>query len=696
MKIELAADVPRDDSRERMQALRQRRKEAGKPRPKDKPLTASQKVLMAESQQKRREGWNLAGIPRHRDKARKSDIVGVDGEGLTRPTGEHDYTLLADSTGERIEAADGLGTEDCLRFLLRSSTKLAVAFGFSYDANKIVHDLRPGRLLRLHKLGSTLYRGESGTLYRITFTPRKALTISVVDETGDKPKAVQTVTVWDTFGFYQTGFVKALRAWGVGTAAQLAQLDGMKGLRSDFANVEEDAVRAYNDLECRLLVELTQLLRETIERAGYRLGRWDGAGALASAMLRKHGVKDHLNDDYPVEALRAYFGGRIQVLQLGEVSGPIYNYDINSAYPAVAEGLPSLVNAHWTRVDSYSPSEWALWHVRWNLQQRDKLPHNPTRYGADKRYHHSPTPILTPFPFRDSVHNIHYPVRGEGWYWSPLVDLAVKNWTGIEVVSGYRLETDSDARPFSFVGELFSQRQEYKRAGDARHIILKLGLNAMYGKLAQGVGWRDTKPAYRNYVYAGLITAAAQARLLEAALQKPSSVVSFATDGIYSREPLDLPIGEGLGQWEESIYDKMLIFQPGLYILYKGSEPVYRTRGYFPEEIDWAEMGRLWRQAGPFASYDFSVSRFLSLGVALQTHQLKRWGRWVDSPRNLSLRPATGFVGSATGPHSMQWEPDYEVRGEPISRPFSPKRSKYEIEQDIRRSWDEDQPDPLT
>lgn len=678
----------------RVRAHRTRNKAAGIPRPKDAPVTPSIRTLHAESERLRQQALRAAGVPRRKDRPRLAIIVGVDGEGLTRDDGSHDYTLLADSTGRQITSDGALDTESCLRFLLSLSGKLVVGYGLSYDVNKMLSSLRPGRLLRIHKRGHTFWQSPDGYVYRIEYTPRKCLRIS---EIMDKV-SVRTVTVWDTLGFYQTGFVKALRAWKIGTPDELALLDGMKGLRSDFANVSPERIKEYNDLECKLLVELTAALRATIEKAGYRLGRWDGAGALASAMLRKHGVKAHLSESYPIQAMHAYFGGRIQLLQLGEIDGPIYNYDINSAYPSVARNLPSLASGRWERTPDHRPADVALWRVRWNLQERPQIRY-PDQYVRPVRYKSSgdnPSPILTPFPFRDKTGNIHYPIRGEGWYWSPLVDLARKHWD-FEVIDGYVLQqTDSDTgSPFGWVDGLYRERQLYKAQNDPRHIILKLGLNAVYGKLAQGVGWRDSKPTYTNYVWAGLITATTQARLLEAALRKPDSIIAFATDGIYATESLEIPLSEKLGEWELTVYDKMLVFQPGLYVLEKDGKRVHRTRGYFPEEIDWDEMLRVWRKDHCHGTYQFNVSRFLSLGIALQTKSFHLWGRWVDSPRDVALRPASGFYGEKIAEHRYRWEPDYDVKGCEVSEPFSVKRSKNEMPQDIRRGWDEDQPDPL-
>lgn len=618
------------------------------------------------------------------------DVVSVDGEGITQPDGRHDFTLLADSLGNKLTGDPHVELESALRFLLDKRGSLVVGFAFTYDATKIVEDLRPGRKMKLHRNGYVYWQGPSGSLYRIGMISRKTFTVS---EILDK-KTIRSVTVWDTFGFYQTSFVKALTMWGVGTPTELAELSSMKGLRSGFSVVDTDRITAYNDLECRLLVDLTERLRATIEKTGYRLRRWDGAGALASAMLMHHGVKQHRSDtEVPDAVMSAYFGGRIQVCQLGIVPGPVHAYDITSAYPSVIADLPSLKGATWRYVTEYQPNPYALWHVQWCLQTRVEktYPNGLTvLLHSDKDM-----PILTPFPVRAQNHNIHYPIIGEGWYWGPLVDLAMTHWKGVRVVGGYVPQLSNDTKPFGWVRDVFTHRREYKRQNDPRHIVLKLGLNAVYGKLAQGVSWRDTRPAYTDYVWAGLITSTTQSKLLSAAIRKPASVIAFATDGLYTTSETDVTIGSGLGEWEHAEYDGMTIVQPGLYRLHKGAERIDRSRGYFTEEVKWDHLEALWRRAGPFASYDFVVNRFLSLGIALQTHQIRKVGRWIDSPRSLALRPATGFPGVSLGAHHIRWEPDYLVDGGGMSRPFEPKRSKYDLEQELGKRWNEEQPDPI-
>ena len=80
---------------------------------------------------------------------------------------------------------------------------------------------------------------------------------------------------------------------------------------------------------------------------------------------------------------------------------------------------------------------------------------------------------------------------------------------------------------------------------------IKLTLNSLSGKAAQSIGGSETNPPRTACPwYAAATTAGTRRRVMEAALQNPHAIVQFSTDGVVSLAPLNLDIGEGLGQWE--------------------------------------------------------------------------------------------------------------------------------------------------
>jgi hypothetical protein len=598
-------------------------------------------------------------------------IVAVDGEGTTIGN-KHYYILLADSTGRTLIDQNGIKTEAALDWLLEIPGKpVIVGFAFQYDFEQIIKDLPKRLLLKLQKTNECRWYFDD-KVYFIRYFPRKSYTVSIRTDTYKR-----SVTVWDVFGFYQESFVKALKSWGVGDPETLSRIDAMKAQRDDFANVNLKDIIAYNNDECRLLVDLVSKTRQTFYDCGLALRRWDGAGAAAAALLDKHSVVEHIRPTPPNVSdavMRAYFGGRILTNRIGHIDGPIHAYDINSAYPSVTAQLPTL-NGQWHHQRTYDPSaRWSVWHVRWDL----------------------PRASLRVLPHRTHRKQIAYLARGEGWYWQPLVAEALDdNPVWYDVLEGWVFTPDSNEKPFAFVNDYYKQRLEYKRQNDRRHIAIKLALNSLYGKTAQGVSWQHKRPRYQSYVWAGLITASTQAQLIRASrLTSPDKIIAWATDGIYTVSELPLPISNTLGEWEHTTYDKMEIYQPGFYRLTKGDHQRIVQRGYRTNELDWDEIARLWRELKDDAIYRFTVRRYLPLGIALQTHRLTEWGTWVEEDRELRLRPSQGriyYPPNAT--YGLVFQPDVDTHN-PISVAYKPKTNFVE-EYEIEHREDEQQPDPV-
>ena len=118
-----------------------------------------------------------------------------------------------------------------------------------------------------------------------------------------------------------------------------------------------------------------------------------------------------------------------------------------------------------------------------------------------------------------------------------------------------------DCRPFAFVPEVYQVR--LKHGSSTKGYPLKLGLNSLYGKLAQRCG----RGPYHDAVAAGLITAITRASLIEAVGHDPEAVIMLATDGVYSTRPLPLSISttKELGLWEHKVKPDLFIAQPGIY-----------------------------------------------------------------------------------------------------------------------------------
>jgi hypothetical protein len=111
--------------------------------------------------------------------------------------------------------------------------------------------------------------------------------------------------------------------------------------------------------------------------------------------------------------------------------------------------------------------------------------------------------------------------------------------------------------------------------------------------MAQRKGHNGKPSKYALLWYAAAITAGTQRQLMEAVLTKPDAIVAFATDNIYTTEPLnvDIPVEKTLGEWEMQKGDKGSFIRSGVYtvhLLDKNGKPEIKakSRGFRPDKYN--------------------------------------------------------------------------------------------------------------
>lgn len=424
-----------------------------------------------------------------------------------------------------------------------------------------------------------------------------------------------------------------------------------------------DACRRWN---CSDLVSLASLLRDSVRRLlGVSPAAWYGPGPVAGQLMRMRKVAEHNvpprdnAEGFDHLFRSAYYGGRIQALQIGGC-GPSIRYDLRSAYAAAMARLPSLDGAWMPQEHLGVIRHNGLYRVSWS-----------TPNHVD----------LTPFPWRGDDGHISYPREGRGWYWGSLLQAAQKGpWT-ITVEEGWCiLPDDHKAKPFAYLERIHRDRVLFGDAPEAD--ILKGVLVSSYGKLVQHGSHYTNKLA--SMAWAGMVTAQVQAWLLDAALQAPGRVASFLTDCLMltGQEPLDLPIGPDLGQWAESRIDGLWVFQPAFYVTAKETTTQV-SPGHQHGEIHYAlhaagapdDQMLARRAVGQWIAQRLSGKvRFIQpvyCGMAMAN--LRGWEHWrtmMHLEQELQLRPSMGFPFLEDDMGLYRWEAwipgrDYMVCSKP-------------------------------
>ena len=648
-------------------------------------------------------------------------IIGLDGEGSGRKP--HRYILLAasDFSGDyqKTIESESLSTFECLDFLckLGQDNIEGYSFSFNYDLTMILKDL-PNSLL-YHLFRPELRKSKKGPPkailwndFRINYYGTRFAVIRI-KRNGVKVQE-KPIVIWDVFKFFQCSFVKALEDWKICPEKTLEYISSMKDKRSDFDKEEKINIKGYCLSECQYLAKLVTKLKNAHVKAGLNLKSYYGAGSTAAALLDTIGIKKLVKEEIEYSSkkeknfgysmrdavLTAFFGGRFENSIVGVINTDVYNYDISSAYPYQISQLPCLKHG--------------VWKLTYNRKDLDSVNaalinwKNPVKQVSHDDY-------WGPLPFRTKDGSIIYPVSG-GTGWTYKQEFIQAEKFGVKFLSAWILLQTCKCRPFEKFPIYYIERCRIGKDGPG--IVIKLGTNAGYGKLAQSVG----KPQYNSWLWASMITSGCRAQILEAALchKNISNLLMIATDGIYSREKLNLPLpidtgtnetGKPLGGWEEKIVKGgMFAAKPGINFPLTQKEQdvkVVRGRGFGRKIIisNLSNIQEHWTNYGINQKVTFpSVSRFcgaknhVSRGLKLfdefcqdgELYYYKRskdYGEWIEKSMYMSFNPLPKRAGIRNDNRLI---PHY-LSSDVISSPYD-KLTAEENKEDEFESIGEEQP----
>jgi hypothetical protein len=602
----------------------------------------------------------IRGYRKRKSDKERTKYIGIDGEGQGKKF--HKYILLAasDEEGKNIWSVehDNLSTVQCLDLILSlpSHRNRIFSFSFNYDLTKILTDVDDELLYLLfrpelrQRKGPDAAKGPAPIKWKDYVLNLQGTKFTV-------RKRHKKIIIWDLFKFFQAKFVNALKDWKVGNPELWERMSNMKDKRSEFDKETKDAVKAYCLEECMCIAQLARKLVESHESVGLKLKSFYGAGSSGAAMLGAMGIKEKIKpcpDEMKSAVAAAFAGGRFENSIIGQVDGDIYNNDISSAYPYHITFLPCLLHGTWTRTTERREIE----------TSRAAL----VRYGLGK----SKVKTWGPFPFRTKDGSISFPIEsGGGWVWKDEYIAGEKIFPNVFFKEAWIYDCDCDCRPFEKVPEYYILRIKIGKEGPG--IVIKLGLNSEYGKLAQSVG----NAIFNSWIWAGMITSGCRAQVLDMlGLHKDwSNLLAVATDGIYTREKLITPIprdtgtweietNEGLikrvplGGWETKKYDRGMFFaRPGIYFpMNPTKEDIkdVRGRGVGKGVIleNWQVIIDTWAKYGVDGSASVAnVSRFCgaktcisksSKGYRRANHRdgiHPAYGQWIKRKVDMSFNP---------------------------------------------------------
>lgn len=527
-------------------------------------------------------------------------FIGVDGEGINLPDGEHRYVMLSVGNETLWKNGEPLTHLDILPFLYghildNPDEKCAyVGFYLGYDFTQWFKHLTEPQARKLFTpAGIAARRPKSArirpfpvylgskwevdmlAMKRLRFRPHVHSGKGELCGCGYRSNKLpdKNPNVWgylcDVGPFFQTSFINVLdpKAWSGEapcTPDEYAMILDGKMSRANKVTLDDlswlEPMKEYNRLENRLLASVMEIYSGGFKDLGIRLDKtcYYGPGQAAQKWLnsqpgfiKREDIAERIPGDMLDVWRKTYYGGRFEIFYHGNVKGTQYEYDIQSAYPDSIRRLPCLCTVSWERKNVENARDHSLTIVY-------------GRFAANNR-------SVSALPVRLQNGSIVYPSQSEGWYrlHEIVAGTALIDWTQSEIIEVWNPVGECDHEPpLAALGSLFDLRLRVGKS-TPQGKALKLIYNSCYGKMAQSVG----SPKYANPIYASIITSDCRIRLLGAITSHPDgldSLLMCATDGIYfqSEHPGMPPVDgniQGLGLWEATVKQNLTLMKPGVY-----------------------------------------------------------------------------------------------------------------------------------
>jgi len=301
------------------------------------------------------------------------------------------------------------------------------------------------------------------------------------------------------------------------------------------------------------------------------------------------------SDTTPMEyAYNAYSGGWFEIQKRGHFE-KLYKYDIASAYPAVMRELinidPLIYTSKTGKEHGYR--EW-LFSKTWIPEAKFAF----VRAHLDIR----DSNYISPIPLYFTEGGTPLKIYPTGEFITTITKndfLFVNAHLGkAKLIDGWFFVCDENT-PLVLnhvIDRLYKRKCELKEAAKTdpkagvEYLNVKLLLNSMYGKFIQAIDVKElvdgniTVKGKRtgtlwNPVWASIITSEVRLQIAKAFLKRPETLASIQTDGVLTTEPLDIPLGKKLGDWDFEGSGEGLIVVSGVNEILGLKDPM-RHRGF--------------------------------------------------------------------------------------------------------------------
>ena len=462
--------------------------------------------------------------------------------------------------------------DEVLWFLYKTKGVIYETFNLRYDVQAIFKLLPRENIIELgtNGLNKTEYKE-----YKISYIPKKRLTIT---------KGKHSVHLFDLSQFFMGDSLNsaAKRYLGDSKNAEELNIDRVKiGNEPGYYESRRLPIMKYCKKDASLTRDLANFMANTFAKIQFptvdeppiAFNRPISVANVAEKWLlsRKQTYskpRDWLNDNGMHEAARlSYGGGRFSTLKRGHFTSPLYDYDLNSAYPATMATLPHWDNGKFDILQFGSEVKIDDCDYTWLLCDFDC---EHIRYDSTENWKFEEEIKIgdkwEPFAFHVQNSRIYYPTGARrAWLTGLDVDFLRRNNYPVKILYGvgWRETQHKLDNPFGWMPAFYEKRKEVKAGGDyAVQYAMKIFLNSLYGKT---VSAKYGFAKMTNFFYGSYITSDCRCKVNQVYVDNSLSIVNIATDGLLSTSPIEgLDIGNKLGQWEYVKYKRGVVLGNGM------------------------------------------------------------------------------------------------------------------------------------
>lgn len=414
---------------------------------------------------------------------------------------------------------------DCVKFLthVRFRNKNNWFWNIQFDFESIVKYLDYGQLLTLYTEKELQYNEH----FKIKYIPKKYFVIQT--------KNNQNYYFYDMNNFLEGSLNKCgVEMLGEGKLKYRPCAKRI-GIDAEYWKQEHERIIVY----CIKDAEITKRLADYFWNIVYSKLEFYPKSPMSKGKLSEEYFSHVCNipsiNQTPEKVLKysynSYYGGHFEILKRGYMER-VYNYDIKSAYPAEIANLINYNKGKWEKVDKLNPDCHSGFYLCSISSMEPVFSPFMQKVGGSVGLNVYPNGRFKQYLTKEEI--LFFESRFEN--------------SAISIESGYEFTPKTEELPFKSEIERLYQWKESETNPDVKKCV-KIILNSLYGKFIQVSGDLNQTGKLFNPIYAAKITAGARIKILELALQKPDSIISFSTDSVCSLEPLKVPEKAGLGDF---------------------------------------------------------------------------------------------------------------------------------------------------